>query len=88
MDFTFLTNQSDEKNDPVSFLKGGGKYEAIKNKLCDKRRNLEQQITATTGNERDEYALELMRLKESMRTFGVDEIAYQVYMEKEGRPLH
>lgn len=84
MNFTFLPNQSSGNNDPVTFLKDGGKYEDIKNKLCEKRKNLEQKIATSTDNERDECALDLMRLKESMRTFGVDEIVYQAYREKEG----
>jgi hypothetical protein len=88
MDLNFSSNQSSNTNDPITFLKGGGKYEDIKNKLCEKRKNLEQQITLTSGNERDEYALDLMRLRESMRTFGVNEIDYQAYMEKVNRLLH
>ena len=80
MDPSFLSNNISSNNDPVSFLKGGGKYEDIKNKLCEKRKTLEFQITTTTGEARDETALDLMRLRESMRTFGITEIDYQAYL--------
>jgi hypothetical protein len=83
MDPSFLPNQSNTTNDPVSFLKGGGKYEGIKNKLCEKRKTLEFQVTTTDGDVRDEIALDLMRLKESMRTFGVTEIDYQAYLSQQ-----
>lgn len=79
MEIPFLPNNN--QHDPVSFLKEGGKYDGIKNKLCEKRNSLEKLLTTCTEIERDEPALELMRLKESMRTFGVTEIDYQIYLE-------
>lgn len=65
------------------------KYDAVAAKLCEKRMAMEVTLKGTDLKEesREEYALELMRLKESMKTFGITEIDYQAYLafkEKEG----
>ena len=65
------------------------KYDAIAAKLCEKRLVLEEKLRdqTITDSARDEYATDLLQLKESMRTFGVNEVdyhAYLAYKEKEG----
>lgn len=63
------------------------KWEEIKNKLCLKRKSLEEQAhdQTKTATEREDFALELMRLKESMTTFGITEIDYQVYLAQQNK---
>lgn len=65
------------------------KYDAVAAKLCEKRTVLEASLkdTSLTDEIRDEKALDLLRLKESMKTFGITEIDYQAYLaykEKDG----
>lgn len=58
------------------------KYDAVAAKLCEKRRAIETNLKnpALTANLREESALDLVMLRESMRTFGITEIDYQAYL--------
>lgn len=81
-----------KKPEPIPVIQKGtdaAKYDAVAAKLCEKRMLIEVALKGTdlTDESREENALELMRLKESMRTFGITEIDYQAflaYKEKEG----
>ncbi len=73
----------------VDVLKEGEKYDEIAAKLCGKRQALEWNLANREASTREEYAIELMRLKELMRLSGITEIDYQVYLEKnKGEALH
>ena len=58
------------------------KYKSIVNKLCSKRNTLETELKEPTLTDaaREEKALDLMQLKESMRAFGISEVDYQLYL--------
>lgn len=72
---------SNDQNDPVSFLKNDTRYHDVSNKLCEKRRILEIKTKECEGQEKEELLLSLIRLKESMRTFGISEVDYRIYCE-------
>lgn len=83
MDLSFSSNN--QTNNIIQKDVDPNKYATIVEKLCVKRKTLEDSLANTSlQNEiREETALDLMRLKESMNTFGVNEIVYQSYLEKE-----
>lgn len=65
------------------------KYDRIAATLCEKRLALEEKLKDQTllATAREEHAMDLLLLKESMRTFGVTEVdyhAYIAYKEHEG----
>lgn len=67
----------------------GAKYDAVAAKLCEKRKSLEEIVKSPDLSPlaREEAAIELVRFRESMRTFGITEIDYQAYLafkESEG----
>lgn len=82
MDLDFSLNQSN--HDPTSIFKEDvAKYDVIKQKLCEKRKLLESALQSPDGTTREESALALLQLKESMVVIGISEIDYQAYLEKE-----
>jgi hypothetical protein len=83
-----VSPQQAPNSDPVPFLKNGERYREIADKLCEKRKALEWNLINREPQAKEEYALELMRLKESMRTFGITEIDYQAYLEKKKQEIH
>lgn len=58
------------------------KYNAVAAKLCEKRKTLEENLKGTEISQevREETATDLMRLKESMKVFGITEVDYQAYL--------
>ena len=61
------------------------KYNLVVAKLCDKRKALESSLNDQTLDHvtREEMALNLIQLKESMAVFGISEIDYQAYLLKD-----
>lgn len=83
------TAKKDTPNSIIQKSTDATKYDAIAAKLCEKRHLLELSTKDETlsPSVREENALEVIRLKESMQAFGVTEIDYQAYLaykEKEG----
>jgi len=65
------------------------KYDAVAAKLCEKRKSIEEVLKDPALDQvlRDEKAMDLLQLRDSMRTFGITEIDYQAYLaykEREG----
>lgn len=60
------------------------KHNQIVQKLCDKRKVLEQSLKdeSLSASDRENSALHLIDLKSSMTVFGISEIAYQAYLQK------
>ena len=81
MDLSSLLNKKQESTlidqgfDPV-------KYEAIKTKLCTKRKLLEETLKQATlsNTERADHLSSLSLLTGSMATFGISEIDYQAFL--------
>ncbi len=81
-----------KKPEPIPVIQKSSdsqKYDAIAAKLCEKRHLLELSTKDETlsSEMREENAIEILRLKDSMKTFGITEIDYQAYLaykEKEG----
>lgn len=81
-----------KKLEPIPVIQkdaDSAKYDAVAAKLCEKRKIMETTLKEgeLPKEQREELALELMRLRESMKTFGITEIDYQAYLafkEKEG----
>jgi hypothetical protein len=84
MDFSLFSKNNTGVNQVIQKDADTAKYEEIAMKLCGKRRTLEKDLTKNDLNPalREEYALELMRLKESLTVFGISEIDYQAYLAK------
>lgn len=74
-----------KKSDPNTVIQkdiDSDKYNAVAAKLCEKRKTLEANLRGTEISQeiREETAVDLMRLKESMKVFGITEIDYQAYL--------
>jgi len=74
-----------KKQEPTPVIQkdiDAAKYDAVAAKLCEKRKAFEDhlKIQELTQEDREETGIELVRLKESMRTFGITEIDYQAYL--------
>ncbi len=76
------TIKKQEQNSVIQKDTDGAKYDAIAAKLCEKRKGFEDHLVSTEISQvdREETSIELMRLKDSMRVFGVNEIDYQAYL--------
>ena len=63
------------------------KYDAISSKLCEKRYSLEMSAKDNNleASLREENALELIRLKDSMLAFGISEINYHAFLGRKER---
>lgn len=86
----FILNTKEKEPNPIIQKSTDSvKYDAIAAKLCEKRYLLEHSLKDENIPllVREENTLEITRLKDSMRAFGVTEIdyvAYLTYKEKEG----
>lgn len=81
MDFT--TSSTGESLHTFIQKEGGtDKYDLIFKKLCEKRKTLEDSLKSTelTPEKREEYALDLVQIKEDLLAFGISEIDYQSYL--------
>jgi hypothetical protein len=58
------------------------KYDAVAAKLCEKRKKLEDHLAEAvlTDEDRAETLIEVARLRDSMKMFGITEIDYQAYI--------
>ncbi len=58
------------------------KYDAVAAKLCEKRKKLEDHLAESvlTNEDRAETLVEVARLRDSMKMFGVTEVDYQAYL--------
>lgn len=79
MSFDIFTQSSDE---PLRGFIDQTKVKVIADKLCSKRKELEERIKSCTETERDILLLELLEKQNDMRTFGVSEIDYQAYLAR------
>lgn len=89
MDIPFLNNTTPLPNQVIQKDVDKEKYDAVASKLCEKRYALEIRLQGNDLSQvdRENYAIDLLMLKESMRTFGINEIDYHAfiaYKEKEG----
>jgi hypothetical protein len=93
LELSFLPKKQVSENTLIQKDADPEKYSIIASKLCDKRKALEEELKNQNLEQslREERAISLLQLKESMRTFGVSEIDYQTYLaylekEKEQAP--
>lgn len=83
MGLDFSLNEP-SKDSPVSIFKeDAARFESIKQKLCEKRKLLESGMQSPDQSTREQSALDLIQLKESMGIIGISEIDYQAYLVKE-----
>lgn len=84
MDFSFLNNGNTPQTPIIQKDTDASKYEEISKKLCIKRKTLEQDLARTDlgSATREEYALKLIDIKETLQVFGISEIDYQAYLAK------
>jgi hypothetical protein len=82
MDISNFLPKQPEQNPVIQKDIDADKYNAVAAKLCEKRKTLEDSLKGTeiTPEVREENAIDLMRLKESMKVFGITEIDYQAYL--------
>ncbi len=82
MDINDFLPKKPEPNPVIAKDIDSAKYDAVAAKLCEKRKTLEESLTSAemSPEVREESAIDLMRLKESMKTFGITEIDYQAYL--------
>ena len=71
-----------QKNTPIQKDIDPARYEMILSKLCAKRKLLEDSLAgvALDPKARENAVVSLMTLKSSMKTFGVGEVEYQVFL--------
>ena len=81
MDSNIFT-PSKSQNDITDTFSDTSKITIITEKLCGKRKALEETIKNASDSNRDTLALELFDLQNSMRTFGISEIDYQAYIAR------
>lgn len=67
------------------------KYLAVSDKLCSKRRSLEENFKVlprdTPQESREELAISLLKAKEDLRLFGISETDYQIWcIQQEKNP--
>lgn len=82
MDINDFIPKKPESNPVIEKNIDSAKYDAVAAKLCEKRKTLEENLKGTelSLEVREESAIDLMRLKESMKVFGITEIDYQAYL--------
>ncbi len=58
------------------------KYDVVASKLCEKRKKLEDHLAEATlpDEDRAETLIEVARLRDSMKAFGITEIDYQAFL--------
>ncbi|MBP6948524.1 MAG: hypothetical protein KBC41_04185 [Candidatus Pacebacteria bacterium] len=81
MSFDIFT-QSNSNEDPLRAFVDPVKVKEITEKLCSKRKETEDALKNCSDSEKDSLALKLLEQQNDMRTFGVTEIDYQVYLAK------
>lgn len=86
MDLNIFNKSNTSKNVAGTFS-DTSKVQEITEKLCAKRKLLEEKIKSSQDVEKDTYALELLDLENSMRTFGISEIDYHIYLAKQQETL-
>ena len=82
MDINDFIPKKPEPNPVIQKDIDATKYDAVAAKLCEKRKTLEFSLRGTEISQegREESAIDLIRLKESMKVFGITEIDYQAYL--------
>ena len=78
MSFSLFKEQN---NSPTTSFSNEAKNKEIKEKLCNKRMLLELEIENPSLENRPEKLSDLLHLKNAMKTFGISEIDYQIYLE-------
>lgn len=86
MNFDFYQNTAPDSS-PINIMADELKYKEITIKLCNKRLDLEKKTKdpAISPTEKEETAIKLIELKSSMATFGVSEVDYQAFLEKNSK---
>jgi hypothetical protein len=74
-----------KKADPNPIIQkdvDAAKYDAVASKLCEKRKKLEDHLKESTLSDEDraETLVEVARLRDSMKVFGITEVDYQAYI--------
>jgi hypothetical protein len=82
MDINDFIPKKQDPNPVIQKEVDSTKYDAVAAKLCEKRKTLESSLKGVELSKevREESAIDLMNLKESMKTFGITEIDYQAYL--------
>lgn len=78
MDINIFPQQ--HTTDIISKETDADKFQKIFSILCDKRKKLEESLTAPDQTHKDENEQVLKELIEEMKTFGISEIDYQKYL--------
>lgn len=76
---SFSLFKEENKTSAVSFS-DVEKNKEIKDKLCNKRMLLEMSIENTPQEKLTEQYESLLQLKNAMKTFGISEIDYQIFL--------
>jgi hypothetical protein len=79
MDLSFFT-QSKSPNTPLDSFSDADKVKEIQEKICKRRKELEDIVAHASSDSFQEEKLSLLELKKSMGAFGVSEITYQAYL--------
>jgi lipoprotein NlpI len=74
-----------KKNDTLPIIQkdvDAAKYDKVASQLCEKRKKLEDHLAQgeLTDEDRAETLIEVARLRDSMKTFGITEVDYQAYL--------
>ncbi len=83
MGLDFSLNEPSNDSPASIFKEDVERFESIKQKLCKKRGLLEAGMQSPDQVTREQSALDLIQLKESMSIIGISEIDYQAYLVKE-----
>lgn len=78
-----IFNKLNTTNDITGTFSDTSKVNVIVEKLCEKRRIIEEKIKTCDDSLLREFVTELLEIKKDMTTFGISEIDYQVYLLKE-----
>jgi len=77
-----IFNKSNSSNTIAGSFSDTSKIQEIVEKLCAKRKALEEKIKNSDDATSDSLTLELLELGSAMKTFGVSETDYQIYLLK------
>lgn len=79
MDLSFFAKLK-SSNTPIDSFSDADKVKEIQEKLCNRRKELEDIVAQAPPDSFQEEKLSLLELKKSMGAFGISEITYQAYL--------
>lgn len=77
-----IFNTSKSQNDITGTFSDVSKVNVITEKLCEKRKVIEDTIKTCDDSILRELATELLEIKKDMMTFGISETDYQIHLVK------